>query len=229
MKDDADNTPTDGEFKEYFEGLLHRGEDTDLEVDTTDSPYIPLLDDPFSAAELDIAISGLNKNKSYSGLCPGLVAWLPASWMIFFLTLLNLVFSSITYPSQWCNSKLFTVFKKGSRMVTGNYRGISILDTLAKIFDTMILNRLKFWGEIDKCQAGACAGRGCIEQIFTLRMAIDTAMKRKSKLFLTFIDFSAAYGTVPRKKLLQILKGRGCGRLMILVIKAMYRTTKAVP
>ena len=228
VKDEGDNTPTDAEFKDYFEKLLHREGNNDLEIDVTESPYIPLLDDQFSAAELDSAVKGLNKNKSYSGLCPGLISVLPATWMIFLLTLFNLVFSSISYPSQWCDSKLFTVFKKGNRMLTNNYRGISILDTFAKIFDVMILNRLKLWGVVDQCQAGATAGRGCIEQIFTLRMAIDTAIKKKKKLFLIFIDFRAAYDTVPRKKLVEALKRRRCDRLMILIITAMYRTTKSV-
>ena len=113
-------------------------------------------------------------------------------------------------------------------MLGSNYRGISILDTMAKIFDTMILNRLKFWGEVDKCQAGASAGRECLEQIFTVRMAIDTAIKKKSKLYLTFVDFRAAYDTVPRNKLVETLKRRGCGRLMLMVIQAMYKSTKAV-
>ena len=41
------------------------------------------------------------------------------------------------------------------------------MNTLAKLYDYLILNRLKLWTSIDKCQAGAQSGRGCVEQIMT--------------------------------------------------------------
>ena len=52
---------------------------------------------------------------------------------------------------------LVVLFRSGSKKLCGNYRGISVMDTLAKIqYDTLIrLNRLKLWCNVDKCQAGA--------------------------------------------------------------------------
>ena len=61
-------------------------------------------------------------------------------------------------------------------MLCINNRGISIMDTVAKLFDSMVLRRLKLWGSVDQCQAGAREKRGCLEQILTIRMAISTAL-----------------------------------------------------
>ena len=75
--------PTDSEFKTHFQNLLneeHLGE----ECDTTNSPYVPLLDDEFSMMEFRQATGSLNKKKSYIGICPGLLNILPANWMMFF-------------------------------------------------------------------------------------------------------------------------------------------------
>ena len=47
------------------------------------------------------------------------------------------------------------------------------MDTLAKVYDKLLLNRLSLWSAIDKCQTGAQKSRGCIEQIMTLRLLID--------------------------------------------------------
>ncbi len=56
------------------------------------------------------------------------------------------------YPVEWCFSKLAVLFKGGKdRMECGNLRGISILSTLAKLYDSLMLNRLKLWADIDKC------------------------------------------------------------------------------
>ena len=132
------------------------------------------------------------------------------------------------YPLKWCYSKLVVLFKSGDKMSCDNYRGISIMDTLAKIYDTLILNRLLLWFNIDKCQAGAQKGRGCIEQILTLRMLCDYFLYKKLKLYVLFIDYSKAYDRVPRHKLIEVLKSRGCGKVMLKAIQAMYTCTKNV-
>jgi len=56
------------------------------------------------------------------------------------------------------------------------------MDTLAKVYNKLLLNRLSLWSAIDKCQAGAQRGRGCIEHIMTLRLLIDLAKCKKRKL-----------------------------------------------
>lgn len=54
-------------------------------------------------------------------------------------------------------------------MMCGNYQGIGIMDILAKIYDMLIMNRLKLWYNVGKYQAGAQKNRGCTEQIISLR------------------------------------------------------------
>ena len=132
------------------------------------------------------------------------------------------------YPTKWCYNKLFVLFKSGCRAICDNYRGISIMDTLAKVYDMLILNRLILWCNFDLCQAGSQKGRGCLEQIFSLRMLIDFVKFRKCKLYVLFIDYRKAYDKVPRKKLLEVLKSQGCGYLMLKAIQAMYSCTKNV-
>ena len=102
------------------------------------------------------------------------------------------------------------------------------MDSLAKIFDVMILNRLRLWVDIDKCQAGSQKGRSCLEQILTLRSLIDFVRKKKFKLYILFIDYSKAYDRVPRHKLIEVLKSRGCGKVILRAIHAMYTSTKNI-
>ena len=225
-----ENQPPDNVFKYHFEKLLTHDDSAVLEnhIDVETAPYIPVLDDPFVYSEMENAISSLNKNKSYAGICPGILKLLPFSWFMFLLTLFNTVFTQSYYPLAWCYNKLFVLFKSGDRMSCDNYRGISIMDTLAKMYDTLILNRLLLWFNIDKCQAGAQKGRSCLEQIFTLRMLFDYALSKKIKLYVLFIDYSKAYDRVSRGKLIEVLRSRGCGRVMLKAIQAMYTCTKNV-
>lgn len=227
IENDSLNIPNDDQFKEHFEHLL--GSQNVLDDDSfVNSPYVPVLDDPFTIEELSHAVDNLNVNKSFLGICPGIFRKLPLSWLIFFLMILNFVFMRCCYPLAWCYSKLIILFKSGNRMICNNYRGISIMDTLAKIYDVLLLNRLKLWCHIDQCQAGAQKGRGCLEQIVALRLLSDYAKYKKVKLYVLFIDFSKAYDRVPRGKLMERLRSLGCGRVMLGAIKAMYKSTKNI-
>ena len=104
-----------------------------------------------------------------------------------------------TFPVKWCYNRLIVLFKKGARMCCGNYRGISIGDTMGKLYAKILGSRLKRWMNIDNCQAGGQEERGCIEHILTLRLIIYYAIKEKVKLFILFVDFSKAYDKVPGK------------------------------
>ncbi len=63
------------------------------------------------------------------------------------------------------------------------------MDTLAKIYDMMIQNRLRLWCDVDKCQAGAQKNRGCMEQIMSLRLQCDYDRYKRVKLYVLFTDF----------------------------------------
>ena len=228
ITDVDDKQPDDVQFKLHFEKLLNPSPVTvEPYIDVCASPYIPVLDDPFTLQELDTVTKMLKKDKSYTGLCPGLFSSLPIIWL-FFLTIFNFVFTRVCYPIFWCHNKLITLFKSGLKMDCGNYRGISIMNTLAKVYDLLIMKRLVLWMNIDKCQAGARKGRGCVEHIMSLRLLIDYAIYKKKKLFVLFVDFSKAYDRVPRDKLLECLRRMGCGKTMLLAIRTMYHCTKNV-
>ena len=52
--------------------------------------------------------------------------------------------------------------------------------------------------------------------------------RKKSKLFITFVDFSKAYDVVPRHMLFELLRKLGCGAAMLAMIVAMYSVTKNI-
>ena len=65
------------------------------------------------------------------------VKCLPDTWILLLTALFNVVFAG-RYPLQWLISKVFNIYKKGNRLDTGNYRGISILVALAKLYDIIL-------------------------------------------------------------------------------------------
>ena len=57
---------------------------------------------------------------------------------------------------------------------------------------------------------------------------IDTARRKKEKLFVMFVDFSKAYDLMPRNRLFIVLKRLGCGLVMLGALTAMYRVTQSM-
>ena len=94
-------------------------------------------------------------------------------------------------------------------MDANNYRGITVINCIAKLYDMLLCDRLNLWFSPPREQAGAQRKRGCVEHITTLRLLTDTARRKKKKLFVTFVDFSKAYDLVPRNVLFNVLKRIG--------------------
>ena len=90
------------------------------------------------------------------------------------LHLCNYTFNNNTSPSIWLKSQIIPIPKKGDLTIPTNYRGISLLPIAAKIYNKLILNRLRPNIEPIFCknQNGFRPGRSTLEQILTLRRTI---------------------------------------------------------
>ena len=79
------------------------------------------------------------------------------------------VYSNLTKPDQWITSVIVPLPKKGDLSLMTNYRGISLLSIAAKVYNKILLNRIR--DEVDpilrKNQAGFRPGRSCAQKIHT--------------------------------------------------------------
>ena len=81
------------------------------------------------------------------------------------------VWSVETAPRDWTKQLLVPIHKKGSQSECDNFRGIALLSVPSKVFTKVIANRLKPHVEsfLSESQCGFRKGRGCNDQIFSLR------------------------------------------------------------
>ena len=223
--------PSDEEFRVHLEELLNPADLDDPWPSPENVVSIPLLDDPLREEECSRVIQKHlkpNKLAGPDGNSPGIFHLLPAQWLSFLTLLLSLVFTSASYPAAWTKAKLSMLFKKGNSMLTGNYRGISVIDSICKLYDYVLNNRLISWYIPQREQAGGQAKRGCPEHVLTLRLWINFAKRKRKKLFIAFIDFSKAYDRVPRGKLFSLLLSLGCGTVMLAALMSMYSVTSCI-
>ena len=71
---------------------------------------------------------------------------------------LNTIFSNCLFPSGWRVGIKNITFKGGTKTKPSNYREISLLSTLSKIFTAIINKIIVLWSEFEgflsECQAG---------------------------------------------------------------------------
>ena len=83
-----------------------------------------------------------------------------------------MAFESSVVPEDCRSAVIIPLYKgKGERIKGNNYRGISLLRVVGKIYERILVDRVRKETEdfIDDEQGGFRTGRGCINQIFTLK------------------------------------------------------------
>ena len=59
--------------------------------------------------------------------------------------LLNIFLSSCEFPDTWSQSIIVPLHKSGDHSDPSNYRGISLIDVIYKIFSNIVTERLNRW------------------------------------------------------------------------------------
>lgn len=130
-------------------------------------------------------------------------------------------------PESWSEIVIVPIFKKGNPNLPSNYRPISLLNTVTKLFTTILTTRLDTWCSkqeiISEFQAGFKRGTGCVEQVFVLNTLIQNQLRHKnSKLFCLMVDLSSAFDLVTHGLMWTKLHKKGLSDKFINVIKKLY-------
>ena len=106
-------------------------------------------------------------------------------------------------PEDWLESIVFSIYKKGNNRDPYNYRLISLLNVVSKIYECLLYNRLSKYSEDNgknpNDQGEFRKNRGCADQIYILN-AVFWHM-RTSKTYCAYIDVKKAFDSVWREVL----------------------------
>ena len=132
-------------------------------------------------------------------------------------------------PDMWSYMNIIPVPKSGDLSNTNNYRGISLICIIAKLYNRLILNRIRsvIDPKLRYNQNGFRPKRTTVAQVLALRRIIEGVKAKHLPAVLTFIDFSKAFDSIHRGKMIKILKAYGIPPTLLRAIEAMYTNTKA--
>ena len=143
-------------------------------------------------------------------------------FMICLTKLFNKIFSTGTHPDNWCIKDTSPIcIKKGSVFEPENYRGITIMNTMGKLFNSTLNIWLQTYLEkhqhISPLQIGF--QQNSSTNIFTLNTAIEKYTQNDSqKLYACFIDFRQAFDRIWHQGLLLKLVITGINNLFFNIV-----------
>jgi hypothetical protein len=131
------------------------------------------------------------------------------------------------FPDALAESIIVPIYKKGDPLDPGNYRGISILPLLAKLYASCLNERITTLCEPVRArgQAGFRRDHRTADHIFTLEAWRRKARSSRRWLYTCFVDFSKAFDSVSRDLLLQRLESLGLPPLLLRAVDSYYSST----
>ena len=133
-------------------------------------------------------------------------------------------------PLEWGILGIVPIPKKGDLTIPENYRGISLTLTAAKVYNPLLLNRIR--PELEKIlcpnQNGFRPLRSTSSQILALRRIIKEMRNHQKETDIIFIDFKKTFDYVDSNTLFQTLHAYGIREKIVKAIQIMYVNTSAV-
>ena len=103
-------------------------------------------------------------------------------------------------------SEIVPIHKSGDPTDPTNYRPISLINTIVKLYELTILHAIENRHEIIAAtQYGAMRGSSALLQYEQLISAIDERLSRREDTWLLLVDFSKAFDSVNREIMIQKL------------------------
>ena len=226
----ASSKPPLSELRDHFLKKGQSVEDSTLLSDVTGDAYVPALDDEITMEELTTATTKhLKESATGDGWAKKMVINLPQTILATLLIIYNTILSTHTYPTQWRTTIVNEIFKnKGESEKAANYRGISLVYMLCKVYDFIMCNRFTKWFRPNDAQTAYQDGKSGSDHVFLLRCMTQQAKRYKKKLFLIAVDFHGAFDRISRSLLIRKLIRFGAGTIFVACIASMYMSTDNV-
>ena len=216
-------------WKEHFQNLLGKAPVIkDQPIQQIIDNELPIKKGPFSEEELEAVLKKLKNKKA-----PGLDEIPPEVWKTSFNDILLKSCNSLYNQSSiqiWTEGCILPFPKKGDLSLATNYGGITLTPIAAKIYNSMLLNRIQ--SEVEKVlrrnQNGFRKNRSTVGQILTVRRIIEGVKANDLEAVILFVDFSKAFDSIHHGKIAGILQAYRIPNVTIAAIMMLYRNTKAM-
>ena len=207
-------------------------QDTPEFIHVLRSTNVQIIKDPPANDEIENAIKKLNNGTSALDMEAEILKLaLETSLKTNLETYFRQIWIKKETPKQWNISRITPIWKnKGSASDPSKYRAISIGSVLCKVAMNIILKRISSFydQQLKRTQFGFRTGVGCNDGIFMVKQIQDIASLTQRKLFICFVDLTAAFDHVNRDLMFKSINkrlGENSNDVNINIVQELYKRT----
>lgn len=108
-------------------------------------------------------------------------------------------------PQSWRDSWLIPIHKKGDKNKPDNYRGITLMNSITKLFTSVILEKLRVYYENREEQFGFRRNRSTTNAIYILSQIKEKAIEFNTPAYLCFVDMKKVFDSIKIEDIVGIL------------------------
>jgi Reverse transcriptase (RNA-dependent DNA polymerase) len=214
-------------YKNLYKSNLHQNEKETIAPDLICEENVI----GFSLEEMKFAISTMKNNKACGedGIPIDLLKICDESVLLKLTEIMNNFLINEKLPEEWNLSKVVLLFKKGKKNEIENYRPISLISHIYKIFCKMILSRIDEILDSNQTQdqAGFRKGFSTSDHLLVVNQVIEKYQEYNKELHIAFIDYSKAFDSIETCFLLKALKEQKIPEKYIRIVKNIYDNCEA--
>ena len=127
-------------------------------------------------------------------------------------------------PNEWHLVNVVPIFKKGNKYDRGNYRRVSLLSCVYKLYARVLQQRLSVFlkDRIVEEQAGFTPGKGCDDNLCIMTEVMERKIANREPLYVALVDMRAAFDTVWREGIWHKLSEMDVPNKLIRILREIY-------
>ena len=192
--------------------------------DNTEAP-------PFIKREVEKALKEMKQNKAPGNdtlTCD--IIGLGGNEAITQITkIFNTILKNKKIPPEWKEAKVIILHKKGDMRDIKNYRPISLLSHMYKLFTRVLQKRMEIILDANQPreQAGFRKGFATTDHLHSINQVIEKSNEFNLPLCIAYIDYEKAFDSVEHDVIFQALRNIGINESYINIIEDIYTGAKA--